>query len=807
MVLPPPDKPVTPELSDEIIRSGLVDGAFLAPAIIDAIAKEPKFAENLRKMRFVIFAGAPLSTEIGDSIRSKTRLLNAYGQTEIGLLDQYRPDDEDYAYVDFGYYSNIELQHHSGDLYEAVMIQKPGLEHFQAGFIVDPKASEIRTRDLFSRHPDTAKSHLWIHRGRVDQVIVFETGEKINPNSMEALISTHQKVKSALVIGEGRFQSALLVEPRKDVESDQEKSDLLEHIWPIIEEANRDCPAHGRVMKSHVLFTEPGKPFIRTGKSTISRPATLDLYKDAIDRTYNAADAMISCNEINIDLTDSPEGLLKQLRELVRTTTDIEVIGDDDNLYQLGMDSLQTLQLSRSLRSSLPRSQKQVGKLVPSFVYAHPTLRKLSEGLYNLYNSNAVHENFEAQIHEMESILSEYSQMLPAEEARLISKPMRPTRMSIILTGSTGSLGSYLLNSLLRQEFVEHVYCLNRSADAMSRQISINTARGLTSSFDSSRVSFYMCDFSKPLLGLDKATYDTLLGQVTHIVHNAWTVNFNLSLSTFVKTNIEGIKTLIHFSVESARRSKIFFVSSLGTVVRWRQVGHQDAVPEEVLADPRIAEQQGYARSKWISEQLLHTAHTKNKVGVCSLRVGQIAGPVGTSKGAWNSTEWFPLLLTSCKSLGLLPKQLPVSNTIDWIPVNILADVIVELLLHGANQEGSIVYNVVNPSLSTWQELYPILHRALAGSNENQIKLVDYADWVRALEKVASENITQTDVLNNPAVKILEFFQALEIDGVDEPSIKVSTKTAALHSPTLRSCPPVTAEWITLWVSQLGLAN
>ena len=232
--------------------------------------------ENLRKLRFVLFAGAPLSTEIGDLICSiKTRLLNADGQTEIGLLDQYRLDDEDYAYVDFGYNSNLELPHHSGDLYEAVTVQKPGFAHFQAGFIVDPTASEPRTRDLFSRHTDAAKSHLWIHRGRADQVIVLETGEKTNPTSMEALISTHQKVKSALVIGESSFQSALLVEPQKDVESDQEKFDLVEHIWPIIEDANRDCSAHGRVMKSHILFTEPGKPFIRTGKSKISRPPLL----------------------------------------------------------------------------------------------------------------------------------------------------------------------------------------------------------------------------------------------------------------------------------------------------------------------------------------------------------------------------------------------------------------------------------------------------------------------------------------------------------------------------------------------------
>ena len=77
----------------------------------------------------------------------------------------------------------------------------------------------------------------------MDDVIVFETGEKMNPSSMEGLIGSHQKVKSAIVIGEGRFQSALLIEPVNDVETFEERASLLESVWPIIEDANRDCPA------------------------------------------------------------------------------------------------------------------------------------------------------------------------------------------------------------------------------------------------------------------------------------------------------------------------------------------------------------------------------------------------------------------------------------------------------------------------------------------------------------------------------------------------------------------------------------
>lgn len=802
-MLPPPNQPVTPELSNEIICTGRVDSAFLPPAIIDAISKVPEFTENLRKLRFVIYAGAPLSTEVGDILRNKTRLINSYGQTETGLLHQYRTDDEDYAYVDFGDLSNIELQHQSGDLYEAVMVRKEGLEIYQAGFIADPTINEIRTRDLFSRHPDPAKSNLWIHRGRVDDVIVFETGEKINPSSMEGLISSHQKVKSAIVIGEGRFQSALLIEPVNDVETIEERAALLESVWPIIEDANRDCPAHGRVMKSHVLFTQPRIPFVRTSKSNVNRTSTIELYKDAIDQVYNASNGLADDAKIVIDVMDSKEGLLAQLRELLRKTTTLDVSSDDDNFYQLGMDSLQTLQLSRSLKTSLRKAKLRLDILTPSFVYSHPTLRQLSEGLSNLSQSNLVEVDKTLQLSEMKTTLSDHLKVLPAKKEK--SKTADLPSMVVLLTGSTGSFGSYLLHSLLLQKSVKHVYCLNRSTDASCLQVTGNAARGLLSAFDPNRVTFYTCDFSKPLLGLDQAIYDGLLNQITHIIHNAWTVNFNLSLSTFARTNIMGLSTLIQFSAESANRIQIFFVSSIGTVVNWRQAGHQGAVPEEIIENPEAAEHQGYAQSKWISEHLLHAAHKRSGIDVCCLRVGQIAGPVGTKKGAWNNKEWLPLFLTSCKSLGMIPKALPISNSIDWIPVNILADVVVELVQRGVDDEGSQVYNLVNPSTSTWEDLISVVHRGLAGTDKKEITLVDYPEWVRGLENVASENMTEKDIRDNPAVKLLEFFQAVEANSGNGEELTISTEKATQHSSILRACGPVTAEWMSLWVAQLGL--
>lgn len=55
----------------------------------------------------------------------------------------------------------------------------------------------------------------------------------------------------------------------------------------------------------------------------------------------------------------------------------------------------------------------------------------------------------------------------------------------IILTGSTGSLGSYLLDCLSSTKKVNHIICLNRSKDAAERQERTHEDRGLSSEFDS----------------------------------------------------------------------------------------------------------------------------------------------------------------------------------------------------------------------------------------------------------------------------------------------------------------------------------
>lgn len=140
-------------------------------------------------------------------------------------------------------------------------------------------------QDVF--RPDPEHPGFWIYNGRVDDLIVFASGAKYDPNKFEQTITSHPLVKAAVMVGTGRPVAALIIEPLKKFNgSEVVEAEFLHHIWPTVEEANRTCRHPTCISKDRVLVSGPGKPLPRTAKGSIAKSQLLKLCAAELDQLY-----------------------------------------------------------------------------------------------------------------------------------------------------------------------------------------------------------------------------------------------------------------------------------------------------------------------------------------------------------------------------------------------------------------------------------------------------------------------------------------------------------------------------------------
>ena len=278
--------------SERILSAGLVIEAIEAtnptsgifpPSILEDLSATDKGIEALGKLQSVFFGGAPLASASGDKICQVTNLVTVLGSTEALLMCTLLPSAPDeWGYFHWSSVTGAVMEPAENGLFELVL--KPKEIKHQAIFHTFPEIQEWRTKDLFRQHP--SKPFLWKYSGRRDDIIVLSNGEKFNPVLTEKLIESHPWVKGALVVGHGKFQAGLLIEPEWSQAKTTNPSELVGHIWPMVEQANREAPAHARIYQTKVAIARKEKPFTRAAKGSIIRLQTVASFKDEIEDLY-----------------------------------------------------------------------------------------------------------------------------------------------------------------------------------------------------------------------------------------------------------------------------------------------------------------------------------------------------------------------------------------------------------------------------------------------------------------------------------------------------------------------------------------
>ncbi|KAF9468229.1 hypothetical protein BDZ94DRAFT_1294300 [Collybia nuda] len=438
-----------------------------------------------------------------------------------------------------------------------------------------------------------------------------------------------------------------------------------------------------------------------------------------------------------------------QVLDIVQRHIDVETddLFDDVPLVSYGLDSLSASRLSFDLQRELGMEVSQI-RLLANMTVHH--LIGMAKSSVQEPENVELYKVFKSAMVDIRHLLAQYSGF-PSMPPREASPDASPPLSTVLITGTTGSLGCHLLHQLIASTAVTNIIALNRissQASLLRRQELALEKEGLPrQDACSSKVLLLDYDPSARNLGLSATVREKLLCSVTCILHNAWKTDFTAGLSSF-EDLLMGTRGLILLALES-KLSKVplfTFVSTIG-VSRFSSSlsaaieQHIDLEYIESLQTVQLSDMSGYLQAKLVAEQMILRAQTDSALPANIIRVGQLSGgPAGT----WDTSHWFPALVKS----GLFVKCLPDGHDmVSWLPTHIAATAILEM-----STQPNGVLHVVHPRPTLWNSLLRPIADVMA------VPLVPYAEWYSRLSIVVDTNIL-SQFGENPAIKLLDFFR------------------------------------------------
>jgi hypothetical protein len=281
-----------------------------------------------------------------------------------------------------------------------------------------------------------------------------------------------------------------------------------------------------------IITQETTKPFLRTDKGTLARNANLEAFASEIRACYERVD-ILDGTPLPLPDVDHGHALLESIRSSVRDITGHSGFGDDVDFFEAGMDSLQASRLRRTILTRLratPDLPKPVEDLQSDFCFENSSVEKLHRAVTQLmsgmYVDRPAGQSKEVtRMAAMEDMVEKYQRVLTnmsyiASQARISrgKRHLTSERDSVVLlTGSTGSLGCFLLARLAKESTVSKVICLNRpqsnSVDVQQRQKDLMAKRGVSISDETwKKVVLYGADLSREDFGLRDEEFDEVYG-------------------------------------------------------------------------------------------------------------------------------------------------------------------------------------------------------------------------------------------------------------------------------------------------------
>jgi len=269
----------------------------------------------------------------------------------------------------------------------------------------------------------------------------------------------------------------------------------------------------------------------------------------------------------------------------------------------------------------------------------------------------------------------------------------------VFLTGATGLVGGNLIPRILKNHNTTRLILLIRGNSEREAEQRVDEILGaLSPEIDQSqakrRIQVVRGDITLDRLGLSESVYTRLVSEVTHVIHSAATVQFQLPLECARLVNCIGTRNVMALAKcarQTGRLKRVAYVST--AYVSGDRVGR--ILEAELDCGQQFANT--YERTKFEAEEIVH--QLMNELPVTIFRPSIIVGDSKAGRTTAFNVLYPPLKLIYHGLVRILPGSR--HTPLDVVPVDFVTDVINYIFLKTNEGIGKIYHLTVGEENST----------------------------------------------------------------------------------------------------------
>jgi thioester reductase-like protein len=295
--------------------------------------------------------------------------------------------------------------------------------------------------------------------------------------------------------------------------------------------------------------------------------------------------------------------------------------------------------------------------------------------------------------------------------------PIIPAPRHVLLTGGTGFIGPFLIQSLLEQTQAR-IHILVRASEEKQGMQRLRGAMESMGPVDAAIMEMFerrvvpLCgDLGQKSLGLSQETWEFLAQEIDTIFHNGATVNYLFNYDLMRDANVLGTNEILRLAFEG--RAKEFNYVSTTFVFGWAVksvLNETDRNQNMELLDF------GYSQTKWVAEQVVFDAQRRG----LSVRVFRPALVSPSISGGGNNFDIAVRLVAFMVNHGIGVDTL---NQISFVPADIVANNIVAISM--TPDTAGRTYHIVRDEYSNMNDITDLITRS-TGRQFEHFSLPDF---------------------------------------------------------------------------------